>query len=64
MDTLARAPMVVTDSVFGAAAVALDDANDDRLDADDAGAAGTTVVTFLPATLPVMGEMGVLCAKQ
>jgi hypothetical protein len=64
MDTLARAPIVVTDRVVGDAVVALDEANDDRLLADEAGAAGTTVVTFLPATLPVMLAMGKVWAKQ
>ena len=55
---------MVTERVVGAVAVAPADANDDRLVADEAGAAGTTVVTFLPATLPVMGAIGLVWAKQ
>ena len=60
IDTLASAPIVVTDSVVGAV-VAPADANAERLDVDDGGAAGTagtTVFTVSPATLPVMSATG------
>jgi hypothetical protein len=55
------APIVVTERFVGVAGVAAE--NDDRLD-DALGVAGTTVVTFLPATLSVMAEKTDVCAKQ